>query len=431
VEVQPRAGSRWLAPALIVFLSLVLRVGVIVADNGYFPLQDAYDYHRHGLSIAAGDGYPSSGYTLDRGPTALRPPAYPYLLGAVYALSGYSIEAARLVGAALGSLSVFLLFAIVRRIWGRRTALVAAFLAAVFPSLVLLSRDLLSEQLFIALQLGAVLCVLRFRGSGSRLGWAFAAGALTGLAALTRNPGPALLIPIVIGVWTLRPPWRGRALLAPLAVLATTVAVIAPWTLRNEAEFGRLIPITSSNGFALTGTYNRVSYEDPKYAAAWRTPTILPEFTALYDTPGVDEGTLDAELRSHALTFAWDHPAYVAEATAVNLLRLFEIAEDSVVGAGDVPVTQRGIGSADPLSERIGLAVAIVLAVVGTVAIARTRLPRGPLFLWLVPILAILASAPIAGLPRYRVPADPFILILAAIGALFLHDGLRTPLRQR
>jgi len=50
------------------------------------------------------------------------------------------------------------------------------------------------------------------------------------------------------------------------------------------------------------------------------------------------------------------------------------------------------------------------------------RIPQGPLFLWLVPILMILAAAPIAGLPRYRLPADPFLLILAAIGLVWILD---------
>jgi hypothetical protein len=46
----------------------------------------------------------------------------------------------------------------------------------------------------------------------------------------------------------------------------------------------------------------------------------------------------------------------------------------------------------------------------------------GPLFLWLVPILLLLVAAPINGLPRQRTPADPFILILAAIGLAWLWD---------
>jgi hypothetical protein len=54
--------------------------------------------------------------------------------------------------------------------------------------------------------------------------------------------------------------------------------------------------------------------------------------------------------------------------------------------------------------------------------------PAGPFFLWLVPILMIATAVPIAGLPRYRLPADPFLLILAAIGTIWLagrFDGAR------
>jgi hypothetical protein len=40
----------------------------------------------------------------------------------------------------------------------------------------------------------------------------------------------------------------------------------------------------------------------------------------------------------------------------------------------------------------------------------------------LVPILMVLVAVPIAGLPRYRLPADPFLLILAAIGLAWLWD---------
>jgi hypothetical protein len=31
-------------------------------------------------------------------------------------------------------------------------------------------------------------------------------------------------------------------------------------------------------------------------------------------------------------------------------------------------------------------------------------------------------AIPIAGVPRYRLPADPFLMMLAAIGALWLLD---------
>lgn len=414
----------------IVTLALVVRIATIAADTGYLPQQDAWDYDRHARSIADGDGFPDSYYVVDRGPSALRAPGYPYFLGALYAASGESIAVGRLANALLGALAVVLIYLIAKRIWGRRTALVAAALTAVFPPLVLLSRELLSEPLFISLELGMVLCVIEFRRL-RELRWAALAGLLFGLAALTRNPGPALAIPLILGLWVLRPRLGRRAMAAPALALFCAALVIAPWTVRNAVEFGRFIPITSGTGFAMAGTYNQASREDVADPGSWRTPRVAPEYTPLFLTRGIDEGTLDATLRSRATAFALDHPLYVVEVSGWNLLRLFELSGGSVVDPISGRVEIRGIGSADPVVERIGLGLAVLLAVVGATAIIRSRrpgarrIPAGPLFLWLVPILLILAAAPINGLPRQRTPVDPFILILAAIGIVWIWESCR------
>lgn len=411
-------------------LALLVRVAVIVADSGYLPQQDAWDYDRHARSIAAGDGFPDSYYALDRGPSALRAPGYPFFLGGLYAVSGDSIALGRLANAALGTLAVLLLYLIAKRVWGRRVGLLAAGLAAVFPPLVLLSRELLSEPLFIALELGMVLAVLEFRRM-RELRWAALAGLLMGLAALTRNPGPALAIPLVVGLWVVRPRRSWAAAAVPgLAVLCALLA-IAPWTVRNAVEFGRFIPITSGTGFAMAGTYNEASLEDDADPGSWRTPRVAPEYTPLFLTPGIDEGTLDATLRSRASHFALGHPLYVAEVSGWNLLRMFEVVGGSVVDPITGRVEVRGIGSDDPWVERAGLVLAGLLAAVWIFAIARSRrpgarrIPTGPLFLWLVPILLIAVAIPINGLPRQRTPVDPFLLILAAIGLGWLWDRLR------
>jgi 4-amino-4-deoxy-L-arabinose transferase-like glycosyltransferase len=409
----------------------VLRLGAIAGDDGYQPHNDAFEYDYYAQSIAAGNGYPQSGYLRQGGPTAIRGPGYPYLLGGAYALSGDSRALGRAVGAALGALSVLLLYLISKRIWGRRIGLVAAALAALFPPLVLVSRDLVSETLFVPLMLGALLCVLEFRRSGGALRWAGAAGALCGFAALTRNTGLALMLPVALGVWTLRPPLRPAALLPPALALLCAGLAVAPWIVRDAAEFGRFVPLTTSAGIATAGTYNEDSYDDSGSHGAWRNPQVVPAFTPLFVTPGIDEAEVDATLRRRARDFAWQHPAYVAEASAWNLLRLFEITGGSVVDAHGETVDERGIGSATPTAERIALAIAVILAAIGLVAMVRSRpreagrpprIPRGPFFLWLVPILMILIAAPIAGLPRYRLPADPFLLILAAIGLAWLWD---------
>ncbi len=425
------AGRR--APAAIVLLAILVRLVVVIADDGYRPTNDAFEYDYIARSIAAGDGYPESGYLLQGGPTAIRGPGYPYLLGAVYAVSGDSLAAGRLASVALGGLTILLLYLVTKRIWGRRVGLTAALMAAVFPPLVLLCRDLVSENLFLPLELGAVLCVLNFRRSGGELRWAAAAGAVCGLALLTRNTGLALLVPIAIGVWTARPRLRLPAL-APVAVaVAATALAVTPWIVRDVAEFGRFVPITTSAGYAAAGTYNERSLDDPGSHGAWRNPQAVPGLTRLFTTPGMDEAEVDLELRRRARNLAWEHPAYVLETTGWNILRLFEVVGGSVVDAAGHVDSDRGIGSATPLAERIGLAVAVALAVFGLAALLRSSrqtqpppIPRGPLFLWLIPILMLLLAAPIAGLPRYRLPADPFLLILAAIGATWIWDRLRS-----
>jgi 4-amino-4-deoxy-L-arabinose transferase-like glycosyltransferase len=417
-------------PAAIVLVALLVRVVVVVADTPYRPANDSLDYDRYARSIAAGDGYPESGTLLYGGPTALRPPGYPVLLGAVYAASGDSVTVGRVVGAVLGALAVLLIYLVARTVWGRRTALFAAALAAVFPPLVLLSKELLSESLFIVLELAAILAVFKFRGSGGLLRWALAAGALCGLASLTRNVGLALVLPIALGLWSGAARLRAASLAAPAAMLATVLLVLAPWAIRNEVEFGRFTPISSGTGFTLAGTYNHQSFEQGDTHGAWRTPQVLPQFVALFTTRGVDEGTEDSILRRRALDFAWEHPSYVAEASAWNLLRMFELSGGSVVGTRGEPIGERGIGNEDPVAERVGLGIAVLLAAVGVAAIVTSRrrarrtgerpVPGGPWFMWLIPILTLLTTVPLGGLPRYRLAVDPFILLLAGVGLAWL-----------
>ena len=422
--------------AAVLLLALLLRIAVVVADSGYRPTNDAFEYDYYGRSIAAGHGYGPSGYLRQGGPAAIRGPGYPYLLGAVYAVSDDSRTAGRLLNCLLGATGVLLVYLIAKRVWGRRTGLLAAGFTAVFPPLVLLSRELVSESLFIPLELAAALCVLEFRRSGRRVSWALAAGALCGAAILTRNTGFALLLPVVFGLWGGRERSLRSSVIAPAVAVASMLVVLTPWLLRDAAEFGRFVPVTTSGGIAISGTYNQASYSDSSSHGAWRDPQIVPGFHHLFVEPGRNEADVDQILRSRAVSFALDHPGYVAETSLWNVLRMFELTDGSVVDQRGQKVNDRGIGSTTPPAERIGLALAVALGLIGVMVILRSRatgraggtppaVPTGPAFLWLVPAAMLAVAIPIAGVPRYRLPADPFLMILAAIGAIWLMDSYR------
>jgi hypothetical protein len=440
-EREPGTTRRWwLAPVAIVVVATAIRVVAIGADAGYEPANDSFDYHRHAVSIAAGEGYPDSEYGSGAGPTALRPPGYPIFLGAVYAVSGDSVSAGRLAGAALGALSVWLLYSIVAPLWGRRTALLAAGMLAIFPPAVLMTTELWSENLFVAVTLGAVLAGIRYGATG-RMRWAVAAGVLCGVALLTRNIGLALLVPLLIAAAV-----NGRRLGRPFAAPATMAACVAlaviPWTIRNLAEFDRFVPVAASSGVTSSGVYNPTSMDDPTYPAGWRNPSIVPAFRGIFETPAIDEASLDAELRSRAVEFALDHPGYVVEASWHNLLRMFTVEGGSVVAfEGEAP--DLGIGNRSVPAEQIALAIVTLLALVGGVVTLRDiRGDRGGrredpaarvarLLLLALPLILVLATAPLNGLPRHRLTVDPFLLIFASVGALLLWDKASARFRRR
>src|SRR3954468_24991689 len=227
---------------VLLVIALAVRLAFIAATPGYTPRHDDRDYDRLACGLVAGKGYtrhgpPTRVKACSDGPTgqptAFRPPGFPMFLAAVYTVSEpLGVDrwlAARLAQAVLGTVVVALLGLVAWQLFGRRTALAAMGLGAVFPPAIVLGGALLTETLFTALMLGAIAAVLADRRAGGAARWLIVAGMLCGLAVLTRSNAPALLIPLLLAVgatgeWPLRAR-IGRA--AALAVIAALVVV--PW----------------------------------------------------------------------------------------------------------------------------------------------------------------------------------------------------------
>lgn len=415
---------------LILAVALAARVAVVLASPDYRPLFDSADYVRHAVSLASGDGYPQSAFTASASPSAFRPPVYPYLLGATQFVFGEVETAGRLVGAIFGVLAVLLVYLIAQRLWERRTALVAAAVAAVFPGMALLSGTLIAEPPFIAIELAAVLFALYFRARPAELRWAVAAGVCCGLAALTRSNGVLVAIPVAWGVWVARPHFSRRALLAPVAVAAATLLTVAPWALRNSLVFERPVGFNVQTGFGLAGTYNEEAYERDGHRATWIPPRYTGRYAPLYERADLDEAELDAELRRQAIDWALDHPRYVAETTVLNALRMFELTGEHPIGF-EANRAQLAFSPTEARVEQLSVYVLVLLAIVGFAVMARMpRERRPPLFIWLVPLLCVAAALPVIGSTRYRTVAYPFLVLAAAPALVAGADRLSGRRRQ-
>ena len=414
-------GRPGTALAVILAVALVVRVAVVLLTPDYEPLFDAADYDSRAASVVSGDGFGPS--ALGPGPSAFRPPLYPLALAGVQALGG-GWTAERFLGVLFGVVSVFLIFLIAIRLWDRRTALVAAAIAAVFPPLVLLNVSTLSETLFVPLSLAALLAVLHYRDD-ERLRWAVLGGLLCGLAILTRTSGVPLVLALAFGVWIARPRFSRPALAAPLTLVLATVLTVAPWVVRNTVVFDRWVGLSTATGFALVGTYNPESRAEASRPGEPFSPNTLDSYESFFKNRARDdEAEVTAQLNDDATDYMRDHPGYVLETMAWNVLRVFDIR-------GDIPFRERfaakqvqalGVERVDSPVLFLGpLFAVLALALVGVAAQAGL-LPsrRAPLFVWSIPVLLLLPALVIYGLPRYRAPIDPYLVMLAAVGTAAL-----------
>jgi 4-amino-4-deoxy-L-arabinose transferase-like glycosyltransferase len=410
--------------AAILLAAAAARAAVILATPHYHPINDSADYDRYAVSLANHATYPPS--TLG-GPTAFYPPGFPVLLAFVYKLVGVGSastrwEAGRVAQAMLGVIAVALIFLIGRRLWGRNVGLLAAGLAALYPPLVLAGSSLMSEPLCIALMLAAVLAALVHRQSPRGLWYAVLAGVLAAVVAMTRGNGFFFVLPLLFLVWSERPRRAQRSLRAPLALLAATVIALAPWAIRNTIVFHQFVPLGTETGYAFSGTYNDTARNDHKYPALWQ-PTIGPTLR-LHADRRLNEADISNRLITQSIDFARAHPGYPFEVAGWSFLRLLNLQgpglERAVAGVWGYP----------KWLAVVSVYAFWLVALFAILAVIMRAAAGAPWAFWACPLALIAPTLLFLGLTRYRVPADPFVLLLAALGALALREPATTAIRS-
>jgi 4-amino-4-deoxy-L-arabinose transferase-like glycosyltransferase len=396
---------------VLLLLALVVRLAVVAGTDLHLsnPGQDPYDYDQHARSIASGHGYPESKFTA-HGPSAFRPPGYPHFLAAVYKLTGNRIGAARVVQAILGTLTVGLIGILAWRICGRRVAIAALALASIYPPLIIVGSTLLTEVLFVPLELAALALALEYRRRGQAYPWAVAAGVAAGLAVLTRTNGAVLLLPLAIAVFPPRARISWRALRAPAIVVVAALLTIAPWTIRNARVMHSFVPVTTEPGVTLAGTYSHYARTYPGGHADLRAPFFAPEFAAFFRDRHLQEPALEHKLRTAAFREIRHHPTYVLKVAFWNTARLLHL---SGTGGYNMVASTDGLGISRGLAD-VGVFSFYPVALLALFGAFTSAARRAPLYFWLTPVL-FASVVLIVGFTRFRAPIDPFIIILAAL----------------
>jgi tetratricopeptide (TPR) repeat protein len=426
------AGARRAAPpgmtlGVVLGAALLLRLAhwAAVRQAPFIAqlVMDSREYDLWARQIAAGDW-------LGHG-VFFQAPLYPYLLACVYRLLGPSLDAVYLLQIGLGVGGCWALYRAGRHLAGEWAGLAAAALAAAYGPFLFYDVQLLKESLAATVACFVLWALARAwsppPAARPVAGWLLAGGLLGVLALLRENT--LLVVPLLLPLAWWSGGGNGRRLRAACArsaaLLGGTALVLAPVALRNGLVGGDYLPTTFQGGVnfyignnaAADGTYRPIvpgkqipelERREPVRVAEQRLGRSLTpsEVSRYWLGQGLAWGAahpgdfLRLQWRKTGLFWSWyEWPDAVDYYYLRALSPVFRL----------------------PLLEFGGLTL---LAALGL-----GFLPRGGGFRRFVPVLVFAAAWMVSTVAfflfaRYRLPAAPALMLLAALPAGALAEGL-------
>ena len=401
-----RAGNRHFGRWVLctVLLAFAVRYAYVLLDTRG-PYGDSFFYRGAGENLARGDGYLDPFTTLinDPRPTAQHPPLFPIYLAIWAKLGVEAFHTYQLVTCALGAATVALIALLGRRVAGPSVGVIAAFIAAVYPPLAMIDSTVNSESLFAPLIVLTLLAAYRYVEEPS-LGRAAVLGLVVGLVALTRSDGILLLVVLVLPLV-----WRfGRRRLVALVVCTAGVALLfAPWLGRNWLVFDRFPLLSTNSGYTVVATNC-----DPTYYTAKDIGFVAHSCVGLaHCSKKLEELPLSECRERKGTAYIRDHLDRLPLVLLARVGRVWEVYHPTQNLDYGQYLWARPKGMA-----RVGLimyALLVPLALIGGILLARRRVTVLP-FLAMI-LLASLVAASAFGFTRFRLAAEPALVVLAAV----------------
>ncbi len=401
---------------VLVWLLLVAVLGFGVRLAYYFesddptfihPIVDSSEYDFYASKIAHGQNPWSGAFT--------RPPLYPIMLGAVYAITGKSWTAVYLFHALLGGVVCGLTMLLGCRFYGRRVGIVSGVLVALYGPMIFFDVRLLASPLVVALYLVLLLLAGRVWES-PRWQNLLPCGLVAGVAALARPTiAPFFLLALAMGLLIRSSQRRqvSKGVVAVIILAAGSILPIIPAAARNFVASGEWVPIST------LGSLNLYIGNNPE---AERTIAIRPgpDWDRMNRLPHAEGKVSSAEKEAFFLgqvtSYMRENPVAFLKNIARKTRLYFNGREiprnfDIQVHRGFSTILSGLTGQLGPLHLPFGLL--LPLGLVGLIVGLRDY-PQRWLLLGFVTACAVSVILFFNG-SRYRMPAVP-VLTVAAVG---------------
>jgi 4-amino-4-deoxy-L-arabinose transferase-like glycosyltransferase len=347
-------------------------------------------------------------------------PALPAFLAITYRVAGHNFRAARVAQAFFSGVLVLLTALVGATLFDRWVGFWAGVGIALYPQLIYLSGVFYAEHLFAVLTMGLVFCLVRWAATQHR-GWLIGAGVIYGVAALCRPVGLAFLPAAALYVWMTG---KTRRLPAVTLFVVTGVATILPWTIRNYATFHHFVPVSTGSGLHMWRGNNDLSRGDAgdrhlmPFNEPWKERLAEVQDTSdreairnrnellLADLQKLDEVERDQLYGREGRLWLRSHPAQFVRLSINRGMTLYSAFSKTFTQNEIVSQRNKWIaaGSFYPV---------LVLGLAGLLLAWSWNRQS-----WIIP--AVIGSLTLTYLPmtactRFRLPMDPFWILLASV----------------
>lgn len=224
-------------------IRLALSIPVFLDESRTFACTDARTYDSIARNILEGNGFSMSSEAPYEPETTVTP-GYPFFVAGIYAITGGSRIAVVLIQLILNLVVLAMLYLFLKKRFWERTALLAGILFTIELNIVIFTNQITTETLFTFFFIPALFLIIEWIEK-ERLVFAVGAGLLLGAASLVR---PVLLyfgVPLLLFIFLTR--FRWRKLLGWGTIVALQLVLLSPWVIRNRIVFGETFYSTVSS----------------------------------------------------------------------------------------------------------------------------------------------------------------------------------------
>lgn len=400
--------SCWKAALVVFLVALSARAGWGVlrwSREGLPPkleFPDEQQYWGIAASLWRGEGMRD-----ELGFRAGRMPLYPALLAPLASMTN-GVAVAQVIQWLVGAAAAGIVATRARR-WGSGVGVVAGLMVALDPFLIFFASLILTETLFIAAFIALWWALWRVGDSKFSFRLWGVVGLLSAICVYLRESSIGLVLVGIVWVVMIHRPRRG-ALCGAAICLLIVAATLFPWAYRNDRILGEWRWLTTRGGISL---YDGVGPQ----ADGGSDLGDVKDSAAVRDMGELDR---DAYFRREAWNTIQSDPARIVRLAGVKLARFWN----------PIPNVESYRSSFTRLVSAGWMLPVLILAVGGVAVLVRQSEIGGlrlALFLLLPALYLSVLHCVFVGSVRYRLPAMPFLEILAALAICRRSSRRSTP----